>query len=119
MMGPARKHGDAIIAECQTWVAEHYCDANPVALMVRRSGLAERTFKRRFRAATGYSPMDYVQTLRIEEAKQMLETGDEATDIIASSLGYEDPTFFRRLFKKRTGTTPGRYRQRFRSIARV
>lgn len=119
MMGPAREHSDAVIADSQTWVAMHYGEANPVALMVRRSGLAERTFKRRFRAATGYSPMDYVQTLRIEEAKQMLETGDEATDLIAHSLGYEDPTFFRRLFKKRTGTTPGRYRQRFQSLARV
>ena len=119
MMGPAREHNDAIIAECQSWVAMHYAQANPVALMVRRSGLAERTFKRRFQAATGYSPMDYVQTLRIEEAKQMLETGDEATDMIAQSLGYEDPTFFRRLFKKRTGTTPGRYRQRFRSLVRA
>jgi len=49
----------------------------------------------------------------------MLETGDEATDMIAQSLGYEDPTFFRRLFKKRTGTTPGRYRQRVRSLVRA
>jgi transcriptional regulator GlxA family with amidase domain len=112
-------HSDAVIADCQSWVAMHYGEPNPVALMARRSGLAERTFKRRFKAATGYAPMDYVQTLRIEEAKQMLETGDEATDEIAHALGYEDPSYFRRLFRKRTGTTPGRYRQRFRSVARV
>jgi transcriptional regulator GlxA family with amidase domain len=87
--------------------------------MVERSGLNERTFKRRFRAATGHSPMDYVQTLRIEEAKQTLETSDTATDEIAYSLGYDDPTYFRRLFKKRTGITPGRYRQRYRSVTQI
>lgn len=118
-MGRSDNHSDAIIADSQSWVAMHYNEPNPVALMVRRSGLAERTFKRRFKAATGYAPMDYVQTLRIEEAKQMLETGDDATDTIAGALGYEDPTYFRRLFRKRTGTTPGRYRQRFRSVVRV
>jgi transcriptional regulator GlxA family with amidase domain len=118
-MGQSNGHADAVIADCQVWVAMHYGEANPVALMVGRSGLAERTFKRRFKAATGYAPMDYVQTLRIEEAKQMLETGDEATDVIAQALGYEDPTYFRRLFRKRTGTTPGRYRQRFRSLASI
>ena len=118
-MSRPQGHSDAVIADCQAWVAMHYDEPNPVALMVQRSGLAERTFKRRFKAATGYAPMDYVQTLRIEEAKQMLESGDEATDIIAQSLGYEDPTYFRRLFRKRTGTTPGRYRQRFRSVVRA
>jgi len=114
-----RNHSDAIIRDCQEWVGLHYDDTNPVAKMVARSGLNERTFKRRFRAATGQSPMDYVQTLRIEEAKQELETTDTATDEIAHSVGYEDPTYFRRLFKKRTGITPSRYRQRFRTVARV
>jgi transcriptional regulator GlxA family with amidase domain len=113
-----RTHSDAVIRACQEWVGAHYDDSNPVAKMVARSGLNERTFKRRFRAATGQSPMDYVQTLRIEEAKQELETSDMATDDIACSVGYEDPTYFRRLFKKRTGITPGRYRQRFRMVAR-
>jgi len=114
-----RAHSDAVIRACQEWVGVHYDDTNPVAKMVARSGLNERTFKRRFRAATGQSPMDYVQTLRIEEAKQELETGDAATDDIALSVGYEDPTYFRRLFKKRTGITPSRYRQRFRTVARL
>jgi transcriptional regulator GlxA family with amidase domain len=85
--------------------------------MVERSGLPERTFKRRFRTATGYAPVDYVQTLRIEEAKQLLETTSEPTDEIGRLVGYEDPTFFRRLFKRKTGVTPGRYRQRYRLIA--
>jgi transcriptional regulator GlxA family with amidase domain len=117
-LGKPRRHDDAVIAEAQSWIAEHYATPAPVAQMVARSGLAERTFKRRFRASTGYSPVEYVQALRIEEAKQMLETTDEATDTVAHSVGYEDPTFFRRLFKRRTGTTPGRYRRRYKSVGR-
>jgi transcriptional regulator GlxA family with amidase domain len=113
---PPRQHGDAAIAACQEWIARHYADPNPVAGMVRQSGLAERTFKRRFRAATGYSPVSYVQAIRIEEAKQILETTPMPTDQVARDVGYEDPAFFRRLFKRETGTTPARYRQRFQRL---
>jgi transcriptional regulator GlxA family with amidase domain len=117
-LGRPRRHDDAVIAEAQAWIAEHYASAAPVARMAARSGLAERTFKRRFRAATGYSPVEYVQALRIEEAKQLLESTEDATDAIAEQVGYEDPTFFRRLFKRRTGTTPARYRRRYKSVGR-
>ncbi|WP_371070296.1 helix-turn-helix domain-containing protein [Sinorhizobium meliloti] len=82
--------------------------------MVGRSRLSERSFKRRFSAATGYTPVQYVQALRIEEAKQMLETEDVAIEDVSVSVGYEDPTFFRKLFKRRTGVTPAQYRQRNR-----
>jgi transcriptional regulator GlxA family with amidase domain len=119
VMGRPRRHEDAVIAETQLWLAEHYASSHPVARMVERSGLAPRTFKRRFKAATGYAPVDYVQAVRIEEAKQMLETTEDPTDEIGRKAGYEDPAFFRRLFKRSTGTTPARYRQRFRAIGAV
>ena len=64
------EHGDAVILRCQTWLAQNYERADIVAELVRRSGLPKRTFDRRFKAATGYSPLAYVQALRIEEAKQ-------------------------------------------------
>jgi transcriptional regulator GlxA family with amidase domain len=112
------RHEDAAVARTQAWIAEHYGVANPVTRMAERSGLSERTFKRRFKAATGLTPIEYVQTLRIEEAKQMLETGDQTTDAVACEVGYEDPAFFRLLFKRATGVTPARYRQRFARIAR-
>jgi transcriptional regulator GlxA family with amidase domain len=118
-MGRRRRHDDAVVGDCQAWIAEHYAGPSPVARMVGRSGLPERTFKRRFKAATGYAPVDYVQALRVEEAKQMLETTAEPTDAVANAVGYEDPAFFRRLFKRRTGMTPARYRQRFRGIGRL
>lgn len=117
-MGRPRRHEDAIIGACQAWIADHYAMPNPVARMVERSGLPERTFKRRFRAATGYAPVDYVQALRIEEARQFLETTREPTDAVAQAVGYEDPAFFRRLFKRRTGMSPARYRQRFQAVIR-
>lgn len=115
-IGKAAQHQDAVIRRCQTWLAEHYTETRPVARMAALSSLPERTFKRRFRAATGYSPIDYVQTLRIEEAKQILETTDEPTDAVAHLVGYDDPAFFRRVFKRLVGVTPARYRQRFQAL---
>jgi transcriptional regulator GlxA family with amidase domain len=111
-----RQHGDAAIAAAQDWIADHYAVANPVGRMVERSDLSERTFKRRFRAATGFSPVEYVQTLRIEEAKQYLETTGLTTEEIGALVGYGDPAFFRRLFKRQSGITPAAYRLRYGGI---
>lgn len=108
-----RDHGDASITDAQAWLAQHFAIASPVEEMVRRSGLAERTFKRRFTEATGFSPIDYVQRLRIEDAKRRLERTDASADEISWKVGYEDAAFFRRLFKRVTGMTPGAYRRRF------
>ncbi|MCL7942195.1 helix-turn-helix domain-containing protein [Halomonas sp. ATCH28] len=112
----ARQVEDALISEAQVWVAQHYDAHSPVAGMVRRSGLTERSFKRRFKAATGMTPMDYVHTLRLEEAKQILESGDEPIEAVAEQVGYADPSFFRRLFGRRVGLTPRAYRRRFRGL---
>ncbi|GGX87752.1 hypothetical protein GCM10007160_13910 [Litchfieldella qijiaojingensis] len=84
--------------------------------MVQLSGLTERSFKRRFKLATGMTPMEYVHTLRLEEAKQYLETTDEPVEAIAELVGYADASFFRRLFSRRVGLTPSQYRRRFRSM---
>ena len=73
-----------------------------------------RTFKRRWTAATGLSPIAYVQRLRIEDAKRRLERTDAPIEEISWQVGYEDPAFFRRLFKRTTGLAPGAYRRRFR-----
>ena len=75
--------------------------------------LAGRTFKRRFAAATGLTPIAYVQRLRVEGAKRRLERTEAPVDEIGWRVGYEDAAFFRRLFKRTTGLGPGAYRKRF------
>lgn len=116
-MARPRQHNDAVIARVQTWLVKRFTESNPVAAMVARSGLRERSFKRRFSAATGYSPVEYVQALRIEAAKQLLDSGDAGIEDVAAAVGYEDPTFFRRLFKRRVGVSPAQYRRQNRSHA--
>ena len=110
---------DAVISQCQEWIAENYVCANPVSAMAARSGLKPRTFARRFRTATGYLPMEYVHSLRIEEAKQMIESASNDLDEVGYEVGYEDPTFFRRLFKRKVGLTPAAYRRKFAGILRM
>lgn len=110
---------DAVIGQCQKWIAENYTCANPVSTMATRSRLKPRTFARRFRTATGYLPMEYVHSLRIEEAKQMIESASNDLDEVGNQVGYEDPTFFRRLFKRKVGLTPAAYRKKFAGISRI
>ncbi len=107
-------HGDAAIQAAQDWIAAHFSVTKPLEGMVRRTGLTERTFKRRFTAATGLSPIAYVQRLRIEDAKRRLERTEASVDEISWQVGYEEPAFFRRLFKRVTGVAPATYRRRFK-----
>jgi transcriptional regulator GlxA family with amidase domain len=97
----------------------NYRVQSPVAAMVRLSGVPERSFIRRFTKASGITPINYVHALRLEEAKQMLETTDLPIDAIANEVGYEDPSFFSRLFRRETGLTPAHYRLRFGSLRRA
>lgn len=110
---------DGSISECQTWIADNFSATNPVERMVEHSGLNVRTFARRFRAATGFTPIEYVQTLRIEEAKQMLESDTLPTEEVGATVGYEDPASFRRVFKRNVGLTPAVYRKKFQRISQV
>jgi transcriptional regulator GlxA family with amidase domain len=87
--------------------------------MASFSGLSERSFKRRFARATGMSPLEYIQTLRLEESKQVLETTDLSVEAVAVQVGYEDASFFGRLFRRKVGLTPAQYRRRFRSLRKV
>jgi transcriptional regulator GlxA family with amidase domain len=113
-----RQSPDGVIARCQTWAAERFHEASPVAGMVQVSGLPERTFKRRFKLATGQTPLEYIHALRIEEAKRLLEASDEPVEAIALECGYEDAGFFNRVFKRRVQLTPGQYRKRFGGMRR-
>jgi transcriptional regulator GlxA family with amidase domain len=107
---------DRVIGDCLAWIEEHLAEPNPVTAMAERAELNQRTFARRFRAATGRRPIDYVHALRIELARQLLETGDRTVDDVGYEVGYVDPTFFRRLFKRATGLTPAAYRRKMAPI---
>jgi transcriptional regulator GlxA family with amidase domain len=107
---------DAVIGDCLSWIADNYVSPNPVTAMAEHSGLNGRTFARRFQAATGRRPIDHVQALRIESARLLLEVDRCPIDDVGFRVGYEDPTFFRRLFKRTTGLTPAAYRRKFASI---
>ncbi len=106
-------HGDAVILKCQTWIAQNYERPDIVTELVGQSGLPKRSFDRRFRAATGYSPLAYIQALRVEEAKQLLETSTMPAEAVGREVGYEDSASFRRLFRRLAGMPPSDYRRKF------
>ncbi|MEJ2514974.1 MAG: helix-turn-helix domain-containing protein [Gammaproteobacteria bacterium] len=115
----SRQADDSVIVRAQEWIGLHYAVPAPVAEMVKRSGLSERSFKRRFARATGLPPLAYVHTLRLEESKHLLETSDASVEGVANEVGYEDASFFGRLFKRKVGLTPAQYRRRFGGMRRA
>jgi transcriptional regulator GlxA family with amidase domain len=109
-------HADAVVRRCENWLAANFREPDPVARAVRRSGVPGRTLKRRFRSATGSTLIDRVQNLRVEHAKRLLETTETPIEEISAEAGYEDASFFRRLFRRRTGLAPADYRRMFRAV---
>jgi len=110
---PNRVHGDAPVLKVQRHIETRFSDQLLNAELANISGLSQRTFLRRFDAATGYSPATYVQNLRVEKARGALERSGDSTAQIAWSVGYQDVSAFSRVFKSITGLTPGAYRSRF------
>ncbi|MDT3680077.1 MAG: helix-turn-helix domain-containing protein [Burkholderiaceae bacterium] len=111
-------HTDAAVRRCENWLQEHFRDADAIARVVTYSGVPERSLKRRFKASTtGLSLIDYLQNLRVEAAKRMLEAGNLPVEEISARVGYEEPAFFRRLFRRRTGLPPAQYRRTFQPFA--
>ena len=114
-----RQTKDAVVNTCQEWLVENFASPSPVAGMVANSGIPERSCIRRFTKATGLSPLNYVHALRLEEAKRLLETSSQPVEAIANDLGYEDASFFGRLFRRKAGITPQQYRMRFGSLRQI
>lgn len=110
---PRTDHGDALVADLQAWLGGQPDADNPVAELVQRSGMSRRSLERRFARATGYTPIAYVQALRIERAKRLLEETALSVEQVSFALGYENVAYFRRLFRRTTRLTPGAYRRKF------
>lgn len=109
----SRAHQDEVIGDIQGWLEQHYADAIHIDDLAERAHLGPRTFKRRFKEATGETPLSYLQHLRIEAAKHGLESSRRQTAQIIWDVGYEDASSFRRLFKRNVGCTMEEYRRRF------
>ncbi|WP_303546075.1 GlxA family transcriptional regulator [Sphingomonas natans] len=113
----SKAHDDPQIRAVEAYLLEHFREDVSTELLAERAALGERTFVRRFKAATGRLPAAYLQSLRIEAAKVMLEHESRAVGLISEAVGYSDLGFFRTLFKRTTGMTPGQYRAQFGPIS--
>lgn len=110
---PEMGHGDAAILKTQRHLHARGPLKASVTDMAGWSGLELRTFARRFHGATGLRPNEYHQRLRIEKAREMLETTTTPINQVAYDVGYGDPGSFRLTFSKLMGLSPRDYRKRF------
>ena len=106
-------HTDATIKKAQCFMEEKFTQPISVEELASDFGISQRHFMRRFKRATGDSPLRYLQRIRIEAAKEKLEKTMQSIDEITQQVGYEDTNSFRKLFKKYTGLSPRNYRNRF------
>lgn len=114
---PRLNHGDEAILKVQHWLQAREARDVTVADMARGAVLEERTFQRRFKAATGLKPIEYVQHLRIGKAQELLEYTRRPIAQVAWEVGYEDPAAFRKVFQRVVGLSPAEYRDRFLAVA--
>jgi len=114
-----RQHGDTAILAAQDWLRENLSSPDPIESAMAASGLAGRSFHRRFKQATERTPLQYLHQLRVERAKELLEGSDLVVEEVAWQVGYEDAPYFRRLFRRNTGVTPAHYRKAFRTPANI
>jgi len=111
-----KNHQDDQVREAQNIMERNYSENVKIDTIAENVGISPRHFKRRFRAATGHSPLNYLQQLRIEIAKNNLEMTQDTIDSITYQVGYEDSNSFRKLFKRHTGLSPKQYRDKFQIL---
>ena len=111
---PRLNHGDEAILKVQHWLQASGGKDMSLAVLADQAGLEPRTFMRRFQKATGHRAGEYVQRLRIDKARDLLQFTREPVDAIAWKVHYSDPGSFRKIFTRIIGLTPAEYRQRFR-----
>jgi len=107
------EHHDDAISNAQDWLHENFHRPFPLDAPARRVGMSLRNFVRRFKQATGDSPLIYLQKLRVAAAKRLLESDHRTVQEVSDAVGYQDVAFFRALFQRHTGASPSAYRERF------
>ncbi|VTU38426.1 GlxA family transcriptional regulator [Variovorax sp. PBL-E5] len=110
---PPSDHGDAQVLRAQRAIAGNFGDADVLMDAMEKAGMTRRTFERRFRAATGYSPLAYLQEVRMQRARHLLDSTVHGVDEVAGLVGYGDVAHFRSLFTRMSGMTPSHYREAF------
>lgn len=113
VMPLSRPHADEKIRQAEEYLQKQYNRDASIKTLSELVGMSARNFIRRFKAATGYLPGAYSQMLRIAAAKELLENGAPSIQAVCTQIGYEDVAYFRNLFKRYTGMTPGEYRSHF------
>ena len=111
--GGQKLHHDLTILQIQQWLEEHFADKFRFEDVAREHGMSIRNFMRRFQAATGDKPLHYLQRLRIETAKSLLSATRKSIKTISYEVGYDDASFFARLFRQHTQLSPNLYRRQF------
>lgn len=109
----SKKHGDEEIARVQEWLENNFNEPVTLEKLMDISHLSEKTLIRRFKKATGDTPLVFLQKLRVENAKRLLESKTISFNEITWEVGYNDVSYFHKLFKSETGLTPVEYRSRF------
>jgi len=117
MLPLSPSHGDERVRSVETFLQGNFKDDVSTETLARQAGLGARTLARRFKAATGRHPAAYLQAVRIETAKAMLERDSAPVQSVSSAVGYDDVSFFRNLFKRSTGMTPAEYRSHFAPLS--
>ena len=107
------EHDDEAIGSAQEWMHKHFRENFPLEAPADHAGMSMRNFVRRFKSATGDSPLIYLQKLRVAAAKRLLENDHRTMQEISDAVGYQDVAFFRQLFERHTGVSPSSYRERF------
>lgn len=113
MFSPQKAHSDQGVLAAQRAIEARLAPPPSVEDLAKLAGASVRTFARRFEKATGNTPREYIQRVRIEAAKRALERTTDHVGEIAQRVGYADVVAFRRLFLERTGLTPSEYRERY------
>ena len=105
----------APVRDLQAWIVEHPDEDCAIPELARRAGMSVRHFARVFRAEVGLAPAAYVERVRLETARRLLETTAMSIDRVAEAAGFGTPESLRRAFARRIGLSPREYRNRFSS----
>ena len=111
-------HNDKDISDVQKHIERNYKNKLSVSGLAERFNMSERTFIRKFTATTGNTPLEYIQRVRIEAAKRLLEKGKQTVEEVAREIGYEDFNSFRNIFKRFTGLSPKDYKRKYGEMFR-